>query len=85
MARPKDLHPDKDYERLHPGAGQHNNALDGHGADLPGGSNEDIKGKRGRTAGEQAGHGRKAVESDQQRGDAAQPSSSSDYTTGRPE
>lgn len=76
----------REYERLHPGAegSARNNAQGGKGADLPGGSNEDIKGKRGRTAGAQAGHGRKVAEGDQQRGDPAQPSSSSDYPTGRP-
>lgn len=76
----------KEHERLHPGAegSERNNAQDGSGADLPGGSNEDIKGKRGRTAGAQAGHGRKVAEGDQQRGDPTQPSSSSDYPTGRP-
>jgi hypothetical protein len=75
-----------EYERLNPGAGagEGNNALDGSGADLPGGSNDDIKGRRGRTAGAQAGHGRKVAEGDLQRGDPAQPSSSPDHPTGRP-
>lgn len=73
-------------ERRYPGAkpGERNNALDGSGADLPGGSNEDIKGRRGRTAGAQAGHGRKVAEGDHQRGDPAQPSSSPDYPTRNP-
>lgn len=76
-----------EYERLNPGAegSARNNALDGSGADLPGGSNDDIKGKRGRTAGAQAGHGRKVAEGEQHRGDPDQPSASSDYTTGRPQ
>ncbi|MGE0421686.1 MAG: hypothetical protein AB7O88_05460 [Reyranellaceae bacterium] len=75
-----------EHERLYPGAeaGERNNALDGTGADLPGGSNDDIKGRRGRTAGAQAGHGRKVAEGDLQRGDPEQPSASSDYPTGRP-
>jgi hypothetical protein len=75
-----------EYERLNPGAegAARNNAQDGSGADLPGGSNDDIKGRRGRTAGAQAGHGRKVAEGDLRRGDPAQPSSSSDYPTGRP-
>ena len=75
-----------EYARQNPGAdaSERNNALDGNGADLPGGSNDDIKGRRGRTAGAQAGHGRKVAEGRQQRGDPAQPSSSPDYPTGRP-
>ena len=48
------------------------NAKDGKTAAIPGGSDEDIKGRRGRTAGEQAGHGAKAAEEDGQRGDASQ-------------
>ena len=42
-----------EYDRLHPGAegARRNNALDGSGADLPGGSDEDINGRRGHIAG----------------------------------
>jgi len=76
----------REYDRLYPGAAdaERNNALDGTGADIPGGSNEDIKQPRGQTAGEQAGHGRKVGERDRQRGDPAQPSDSADYPTRRP-
>lgn len=76
---------EREHERLHPGAGEsaRNNAQGRDSAALPGGSDEDIRGRRGRTAGAQAGHGAKTAEGEGQRGDAAQPSASSDYTTGR--
>lgn len=65
----------KEYDRLHPGAAgaERNNALDGTGADIPGGSDEDIKAPRGRIAGEQAGHGDKTAEGDNCRGDPRKP------------
>ena len=71
MPTNKDLPSAKERELKWPGASERpNNAIGPEGADLPGGSNEDINGARGRTAGEQAGHGPKAAEEDGQRGDA---------------
>lgn len=77
----------KERERLNPGVTgfDRNNATDGNSAAIPGGSDEDIRWPRGRTAGAQAGHGAKTAEEDGQRGDADKPNGSSRYPTGKPD